>query len=262
MRTPKKSRSIDEALKGTTANSICTIECQDFQSFIAKASLLNDEWVFRGQMSETWKLNSSLDRLISHPSSPNENEQAKFAQTLREQLTRFKKYGTGRLDFDPAGIDDNKLITIAQHYGLKTHLLDWTESPFVALFFAFEQANNDRESSHRIVWAAHASALEKAFGENQKGIKKLAFITSPNHLNSRLIAQKGVFCRIMGGGAIDELIKNMPNNDKLLLYKFRLRHEQRRKILRTLDQMCINAHTLYPDIFGVARYCNDFLVRG
>jgi hypothetical protein len=42
------------------------------------------------------------------------------------------------------------MLALAQHYSLPTRLLDWTENPLVALWFAFNEIA--RQETKRVVW--------------------------------------------------------------------------------------------------------------
>ena len=58
--------------------------------------------------------------------------------------------------FDQAG----PLDALAQHHGIPTHLLDWTDHPFVAAFFAAHSKNaNDEMPSECCVWALNLDML-------------------------------------------------------------------------------------------------------
>jgi hypothetical protein len=87
-------------------------------------------WIFRGQYCPQWELRTSLQRSLH-------KNQMNFGT---KHLERFKTYARGLLRYDQFMYsNEDELWAIGQHYGLKTPLLDWTASPFVALYFAFEE---------------------------------------------------------------------------------------------------------------------------
>lgn len=104
---------------------------------IADVDQGDDRLLFRGQSSSGWPLCPSLFRGRDGKVLP--------IETRRERLDRLalcldefmSEYGRFREDKkqDPKR-DFNEKMAIAQHYGLPTPLLDWTESALVAMFFS------------------------------------------------------------------------------------------------------------------------------
>src|SRR5512140_1932297 len=79
---------------------------------------------FRGLPDAGWELRSSLSRLGGQ-----------YEQLEYHLLRNFRKYAGVEA---PSEIADSewKWVTVGQHHGLPTRLLDWTYSPLVALHFA------------------------------------------------------------------------------------------------------------------------------
>ncbi|MFC6660143.1 FRG domain-containing protein [Deinococcus multiflagellatus] len=98
-------------------------------------------YVFRGQGTPA-PLTTSLQRLSEAP------------RDIERHLVRaFRKYALATV---PPQDDLWTWLTIGQHHGLPTRLLDWSYSPLVALHFATSDERHDDEDG--VVWLLDAPA--------------------------------------------------------------------------------------------------------
>lgn len=104
---------------------------------------------FRGHSDSTWALTPSLYR------APYKLD---YEQTL---MTRFKQNALPLLSYRPE--TSWEWLFLMRHHGCPTRLLDWTESPLVALFFACEK-NNDHESKDAHLWCLLPTVLNEQWG--------------------------------------------------------------------------------------------------
>ena len=109
-----------------------------YETFLAQVS--TPEWVFRGHSDRAWKLRPKVGRedvlaIVWDEAA----ERGLFAEFKR----RARQFESG-VEFS-----DWDWLALAQHYGLPTRLLDWTQNPLVATYFAV--ASQPSETTAEVV---------------------------------------------------------------------------------------------------------------
>jgi len=120
-----------------------------------------------------------------------------------DQLTS-KQFDTLDKDFLSV-IHNNSFFALAQHHGIPTRLLDWTTSPYIAAFFAAENALQKKDGC-LTVFAAHENLL------HVRGIINFPF---PKSDNPFLHAQRGELT-IYSGSSHYLFNGEFPTVDRLL----------------------------------------------
>ncbi len=98
--------------------------------------------VFRGQAGPD-RLEPSIFRREAFDAKSTIQEQNEY---VRRCLKHFREAIRGRRGPVSKSLDDYRpyeLWSLGRHFGLKNTLLDWSHSPYVALFFAFEDWSSD-----------------------------------------------------------------------------------------------------------------------
>jgi len=100
--------------------------------FLKKVKPLIGKWIFRGQSFDE-PLKSSFERALDSYRIPYSD-----APGIEDRMIRdFKRKYEG-MDFEIVSKDTFYCLSLMQHCGCPTRLLDWTYSPYVAAFFAVE----------------------------------------------------------------------------------------------------------------------------
>jgi len=229
--------------------------------------------IYRGQGRAEWPIVSKVDRIESRFAQvPNRlgNTPRVFncpPVDRRTHLRAFKEAARGRRRQNPPDLTEDQWWALGQHHGLSTPLLDWTRSPFVALFFAFEDEllrdEQDRLSKpvNRAVISVSANAI--CDGDEAEKSEPPRPFSPLGETTPRLINQSGVFLRMPEKCDLESYVKthfkrecsaDMGEAARCILEKIVIPNAERRACLRYLNKMNINRMTLFPDLDGAARY--------
>lgn len=174
----------------------------------------------------------------------------------RERLREFKRRAGWIIDKVPAS--DWDWLGLAQHHGLETRLLDWTENPLVALYFAFENCGST-DYNNSVVWIFRASKEDIIFPSDQTSpfSVKRTKVYRPTVVSHRMTAQAGWFTAHRFGGERPRFValeKNRFYKDSLARLEVQMRPHE---VVRFLDRIGIGPATLFPELDGLCRFLNS-----
>ncbi len=239
-------------------NGICSVKISSwkyFNSYVFSELMDYKSYIFRGQRDSTWKLYSSFDRLIDKAGK------RATKSTLAKHLKNFQSSIRGRRGNNPIQFEDeNSWWSLGQHFGLSTPLLDWSHSPYVAAYFAYEA---NKEPKDRIVFAINyhriISKSKELLEKGKKSRDQVILFFQPNtDDNPRLLSQKGIFSKNPINTHIEEWVEEHFKNEseEQVLIRVILPNDDRDVALKNMNRMNINHLTLFPDIFGACIYSN------
>jgi hypothetical protein len=203
-------------------------------SYLAFDAQRRRQIIFRGHCDDRWPLITTLDRYQHFASD--EERQRSFAGLLRG----FRREMLQVIESDVWRLKGAALELMARHHGLPTPLLDWTESPHIAAFFAFERAKP--KDSNVAVWMLDRAKLPDA--------EDAVTIVDDEDLlaqNRRAVYQRAVFLRVHTMQRSTEEILSPA------LVKFVIDSQWMNSALTQLDEMTINAARLFCDLDAAAR---------
>ncbi|HEV2132032.1 MAG TPA: FRG domain-containing protein, partial [Longimicrobiaceae bacterium] len=224
-------------------------------------------FAFRGMGRATDKLVSSL---IHRGGS--------YAELEQNLLRNFRKYAQHHV-----GDGDSTWywLSLAQHHGLPTRLLDWTYSPLVALHFVTADIAVARDG---VIWAvdferAHQLAPDPLracldserssvftvdmLAESIRSLRDLEAMADepfvlffePPSIDERIVNQYALFCMMSDPRAVmEEWLEERPELYRRIIVPAELKWEVRDK----LDQANVTERVLFPGLDGLCRWLTRY----
>lgn len=256
-------------------------EINDYRELFDLINSLEDNFVYRGQSDANWGLESSLERILKDKWCS--DDVMKFENySLQEFQSKFHIYD--RENIHPS----SKLswLSVMQHYGVPTRLLDFSESPYVALYFALEDYDPlicNCFSLYSIDYSAvmdvsinYIKKLDSSFLETKFSIEHkkdkifeeivdrlscdILWISEPNRVNVRIDRQGGSFL-LSGnkGKKIKEIIES-PLYQNCKMYKYKISGSCYEGVYRVLRKANVNSKCVYGDLSGMAKYIKNQMI--
>jgi hypothetical protein len=113
-------------------------------------------WVFRGLKNSGYELKPAIER---------EAQSKSMGWAALEVLILREFKSRAHLHLSPSSIPKDELTWLAQmqHYAVPTRMLDFSYSPFVALYFAARNSLGDRDRTQARLWAVDSVAVNDRF---------------------------------------------------------------------------------------------------
>jgi len=206
------------------------------------------DWLFRGVADASHTLRPKIGRkearkLKRQPGSEKPIRVAYRHEDERAILSMFKQQARAYLDYQPT--EELEWLAVAQHFGLPTRLLDWTNGLFVAAWFAVERAGEARKKSDSAIWVT-------------KGVSSIVpdHTTDPFDLDTpRIYRPPHVDRRISAQGSVLMVCPNPTENVVLPFSKRIVIKRSAEFIIRKRLHACgINRSYLFPGLGGLAEH--------
>lgn len=198
-------------------------------------------FLFRGQGSAIWNLVSSFDRWFK-------GDRLKKNQVAEYLVELFRKEAEGLDIAREIWSDPRRTLALAQHHGIPTRLVDWTESPYVAAFFAFGSGLSSRKNDEEVaIWCLDTRSAAWAA---QSGVE---IINVPTYDNDRLRNQLGWFTLLTAPYSTLEQHVSFSPDAAEALRQFTLPVSEARLALPDLEMMGMSYSRIFPGLDGCAR---------
>lgn len=247
-----------------------------FAQMAQNMGVTDRRFLFRGQGDARWSLEPRLVRELKGTGTT-AKEAVALESSLRQQFE-----AEAHLHLSPSVLAEGDFIAwwaLMQHHGCPTRLLDWTRSPFVALYFAVV----DQPSADGAIWFFDGKLLKKQMMhrypnyadpilENIKHLWRTCsrprapdtlYTVQRERFTDRMIAQQGGFTmctQVMRDHApvMADALQTFDESHG----RWRIEAADKRSLLSELRTANITAASLFPGVDGIGRSLHETLRAG
>lgn len=241
---------------------------EDFQNWLRKLRekelpKSSTPLLYRGHGDSNWKLETTLERngwalaslreyyFLTLKIAPTVATfaDAKVPDFNEKLLEKFSTKGA-ILEVNPFyDLQSYQFMIYLRHHGFPSPLLDWSESPYVASFFAFRDLNPEVKMRSIYVYCETSTGAKG----QALGAPTIRIIRSSSHGQPRHFHQQSVYsvCESFenSGWRYDShqhvFEQTWSQKQQDLLWRFDIPSSERAKVLRCLNEFNLNAFTLF-----------------
>ena len=241
---------------GLLSWSECKVFIADLESAQSQFYPQGKMW-FRGQSDSSFKLTTTLDRV-----STERVKVSDYYRTLSRVKPAVETMGRRHwpdLDWPKIAEDCRSfdflslhqlpaynLLAHVRHHGFPSPLLDWSHSPFVAAYFAFEHTKSKNVAIY--VYSERLSST-KSYSSSEPVVKTSGpyVTTHPRHFRQQ--ASYTTALRFENGewtfASHEDVFNDRHNELQDQVWKIEMPASERRNVLGELDRYNLNAYSLF-----------------
>jgi len=141
----------------------------DLKQYLFRINSNKNKWIFRGLNSDKYELKSSLERSVKEV-----NRRPIYFNNIYGEYT-CNAHNYLNTEDTPNDADSLEWLSLMQHHGAPTNLLDWTYSPYIASYFSVEDIEHKEISEDKqfCIWCINETVLLQLCREYfvRKGLK-------------------------------------------------------------------------------------------
>ncbi len=228
-----------------------------FKEWVAKDSNTKGK-IFRGQKESEYKLTTSFHR----------TGRSDLARYLNVDMHELKNFINSESDhyFDfhkekGIGLEIGALLNLAQHHGFPTPFLDWTESPYIAAYFAYSEFKKSENRHVVSVFTFYRELWERKHKPTTADydvyhLKPKVTVRVPAIINNdRAMPQQSVsmLTNLVDIEGFIEMNRERDKAEEPYLRRIDLPVDERDIVMKELRQMGIHAGSMFPGLEGICK---------